>query len=80
MWEERLSRIFGIIGYLSPHSQVTIRELAQDYEVSTRTIKRDIEMLQDAQLGVFYDGESIKMSRTGYKKVRSWIIGSTILS
>ncbi|NUM34551.1 MAG: DeoR family transcriptional regulator [Candidatus Brocadiae bacterium] len=75
MWEERFSRMFGIIGYLSPHSQVTIRELAQEYEVSTKTIQRDLKVLEEAKLGVFYDGESIKMSRTGYKRVRSWMVG-----
>ncbi len=75
MWEERLSRMFGIISYLSPHSQVTVRDLAEEYEVSRKTIRRDIEMIQEAQLGVFYDGKAIKISRQGYKKIRSWIIG-----
>ena len=73
MWEERFSRIFGIVSYLSPHSQVSVHDLAQEYEVCKRTIERDIEILQDAQLGVFYDGEKIKISRTGYKKIRSWM-------
>ncbi len=75
MWDERLSRLFGIIGTLSPHSQITVQDLAKEYEVSERTIQRDLEALQEAKLGIFYDGESIKISRIGYRKIRSWMLG-----
>lgn len=74
--EEKLSRLFGILGTLSPHSQVTVRELSQNYEVSDRTIQRDIATLQSAKLGVFYDDlGNLKISRVGYRKIRSWMIG-----
>ena len=73
--EQRFSRIFGIVGTLSPYSQITVRELANEYEVSSRTIQRDIKALQNAKLGVFYEGHKLKISRTGYKKIRSWMLG-----
>lgn len=74
MWDERLSRLFSILATLSPYSQITVRDLAQEYEVSERTIERDIEALQVAKLGVFYDGEKLKISRIGYRKIQSWMI------
>jgi len=74
--EEKLSRLLGILGSLSPHSQVTIRELSEEYEISERTVRRDIATLQNAKLGVFYDdGGKVKISRVGYRKLRSWMIG-----
>jgi len=74
--EEKLSRLLGILGTLSPHSQVTVRELSEEYDVSDRTIQRDIATLQKAKLGVFFDdGGSVKISRVGYRKIRSWMIG-----
>ncbi len=73
--QERMCRLFSILGQLSPHSQVTISDLVSEYEVSERTISRDLEVLERAKLGVFQDDDSIKISRNGYKKIRSWIIG-----
>ncbi|NUM33437.1 MAG: HTH domain-containing protein [Candidatus Brocadiae bacterium] len=74
--EEKLSRLLGILGTLSPHSQVTVQELSAEYNVSNRTIQRDIATLQNAKLGVFYDdGGKLKISRVGYRKIRSWMIG-----
>ena len=75
MHGQRLTRLFHILGYLSPHSQVTVRELAREYNVTKRTIERDIEALQDAHLGVFYEDDRIKISRIGYKKIKSWMSG-----
>ncbi len=75
MWEDRLSRLFSIVGELSPHSQITVQDLAREYEVSERTIQRDIQTLQEAKMGIFYDGESLKISRVGYRKIRSWMLG-----
>lgn len=73
----RMSRLFSIIGYLSPHSQITIPDLAKEYEVSKRTIRRDIEVLQNAQLGIFIEKNRIRISRIGYKKIRSWMLGAS---
>ena len=73
--DERIGRLFAILGTLSPHSQVTVRDLAEEYEVSPRTIQRDLKALMNAELGIFYDNEKIKISRLGYRKIKSWMIG-----
>lgn len=75
MWETRIARLFGILSYLSPHSQITLNDMAQIYEVHRRTIERDIEILQSATLGIFMDEDRIKISRMGYKKIQSWMLG-----
>lgn len=73
--QERLCRIFNILSYLSPHSKVTVHDLASEYQVSERSIQRDIAVLERAQLGVFYDEDkTVKISRIGYRKIRSWMI------
>ncbi|MBI4849403.1 MAG: HTH domain-containing protein [Nitrospirae bacterium] len=74
--QERMCRIFNIIGQLSPFSQVTVHDLAAEYNVDERTIQRDIEVLERAELGVFQDENScIKIGKNGYKKIKSWISG-----
>lgn len=74
--ENRFSRLFSILGELSPHSQVTVKDLANEYGVHERSIYRDIDVLQEAKLGVFYDeNNTLKISRVGYQKIRSWIVG-----
>lgn len=74
MNEKRFVRVFSILSYLSPHSCVTVHDLAAEYEVHERTIERDIEVLRDAQLGVFYDVDNtIKIHRNGYQKICSWM-------
>lgn len=73
--DKRFVRLFGILGQLSPHSQVTVRDLSAMYEVSERSIQRDINVLRDARLGVYCDDEKIKISRVGYRKIRSWMLG-----
>ena len=75
MFEHRVSRLFSILGQLSPHSQVTVHELCREYELDSKTIQRDIEMLQEAKIGVFYDDDKIKISRIGYKRIRRWMLG-----
>lgn len=73
--QERFSRLFSILSQLSPFSQVTVHDLATEYEVDERTIQRDIEVLENAQLGVFIDQDhSVKMGRGGYKKIQSWMV------
>lgn len=72
--QERLCRLINIIGQLSPHSQVTVKELAAEYEVNERTIQRDVEVLERAQLGIFEDeNHTLKIGRNGYKKIKSWM-------
>lgn len=72
---ERFSRLFSILSQLSPHSCVTVHDLAAEYEVDERTIHRDIEVLESAQIGVFVDEDhTIKIGRNGYKKIQSWMV------
>jgi len=76
MWETRVARLFSILGQLSPYSQLTLCDLANEYGVDERTIARDINILKDAKLGVFKDSNNtIKIHRNGYRKIKSWIIG-----
>ena len=76
MNQQRLVRLFSIIGQISPYSQLTVHELSQEYEVHPRTIERDIEVLQDAKLGVYLDeNEKIKIHKLGYKKIKQWMSG-----
>lgn len=74
MWETRVARLFNILGHLSPHSQITVEDLAQEYEVNQKTIHRDINTLQQAKLGVFYEDGHLRISRQGYRRIRSWIV------
>ena len=75
--EKRFRRLFSILAELSPYSQVTVHDLAAEYEVDERSIQRDLEVLQSAKLGVFYDeNATIKISRVGYGKIKSWIMGA----
>lgn len=75
--EKRFSRLFSILGELSPHSELTVHDLAVEYEVNERTIERDLEVLRAAQLGVFYDEyATVKISRVGYARIKSWIEGA----
>lgn len=74
MWERRLGRLFSIVAYLSPHSQVTIEDLAREYEVDMKTIRRDLKILRSAQLGIFLEQGKIKISRIGYRRIQSWMV------
>ena len=77
MHEQRFQRLFAIIAELSPHSQTTVHELAAEYEVNERTIERDLEVLQRAKLGIYYDADNtIKIGRNGYRKICSWMSDS----
>ena len=73
--EHRLVRLISILGLLSPHSQVTIRDLAVEYGVSTKTAQRNVNVLRDAKLGVYQDEcGKVKITRMGYKKIKSWLL------
>ena len=76
MWNIRLQRLFSILGQLSPHSQTTIMDLAREYEVSERTIERDVETL--SIVGVTcYDGK-VTISRQGCKSISQWMFSPGI--
>lgn len=46
-------RLFGIIYLLLLHSQMTAKELADYFEVSTRTIYRDIDVLSEMNIPIY---------------------------
>ena len=75
MWKKRITRIFGILGRLSPHSQITIADLAREYEVSEKTIERDVQTLQGTSLGIFCEEGKIKISRKGCQLIANWMNG-----
>ena len=75
MWDKRLSRMFSILGQLSPHSQLTVNDLAKEYEVNERTIQRDLQTMESAKLGIFHENGKIRISRVGYRRIRSWLAG-----
>lgn len=71
--ERQLSRVFQIIGMLSPHSCVTISQLARLFETPRRTIQRDIRALY--VLGVYHDGKYLRMHRDGRRRIARWMRG-----
>ena len=72
MWNTRLSRLFSILGQLSPHSQTTISDLANEYDVSERTIERDIETL--SSIGVIFTEGKVSISRQGCQFISSCML------
>ncbi|WP_372368040.1 HTH domain-containing protein [Candidatus Uabimicrobium sp. HlEnr_7] len=78
MWNTRLLRLFSILGQLSPHSQTTVMDLVREYEVSERTIERDIETL--SLVGVTYNEGKITISRQGCKSISEWMLSTNMLS
>ena len=72
MWNKRISRLFSILGQLSPHSQITIQELACEYEVSQRTIERDIQTL--SMVGVTISEGRVFISRQGCQSISAWML------
>ncbi|MFY0663892.1 MAG: YafY family transcriptional regulator [Natronospirillum sp.] len=61
--KKRLSRLYSIYTYLQVNSVVTAKRLSKEFEVSTRTIYRDIRALEDAGVPIYLDGNK------GYKLV-----------
>ena len=47
------SRLFKILYYLLDRKHATAPELAEEFEVSTRTIYRDVEALSSAGIPVY---------------------------
>ncbi|WP_372368677.1 hypothetical protein [Candidatus Uabimicrobium sp. HlEnr_7] len=74
MWQQKISHLFNILGQLSPYSQVTIESLAKEYKKAPRAIKKDLEILMSANLGVFIEEDKIRISKHGYKRIRSWVL------
>ncbi len=71
---KKLIRLFGIVGQLSPNSNISIKALSKEFRVSENVIHNDIGTLLDSKMGILYDGETLSISKTGYRRVCSWIM------
>jgi len=74
MWQDKISHLFHIVGQLSPYSQVTVDSLAREYNMSKSKVEKDVEIILSAGLGVFVEDDKIRITRHGYKRIRSWLL------
>lgn len=70
------SRLFEIVYILMQKRKVTAKELADKFEVSTRTIYRDIEVLSRANIPVY----ATKGKEGGIGLLDDYVLNKTILS
>lgn len=70
------NRLFEIIYILMQKRKVTAKELANKFEVSTRTIYRDIEILNRANIPVY----ATKGKDGGIELLEEYVLNKTILS
>ncbi|WKY44576.1 YafY family protein [Eubacteriaceae bacterium ES2] len=72
----QINRLFEIIYILLEKKQITARELAKRFEVSTRTIYRDVETLSAAGIPIY-----MKKGKTGgISLLPNFILNKTILT
>ena len=70
------NRLFEIVYILIQKKKITAKELANRFEVSTRTIYRDIETLSRANIPIY----SIKGKDGGIGILEEYVLNKTILS
>ena len=70
------NRLFEIVYILMQKRKVTAKELADKFEVSTRTIYRDIEILSRANIPVY----ATKGKDGGIELLEEYVLNKTILS
>ena len=70
------NRLFEIIYILMQKKKITAKELAEKFEVSTRTIYRDIETLSRANIPVY----AIQGKEGGIGLLEEYVLNKTILS
>lgn len=70
------NRLFEIIYILMQKKKITAKELADRFEVSTRTIYRDIEILSRANIPVY----ATKGKDGGIEIIEEYVLNKTILS
>ena len=70
------NRLFEIVYILMQKRKVTAKELADKFEVSTRTIYRDIEILSGANIPVY----ATKGKDGGIELLEEYVLNKTILS
>lgn len=72
----QMNRLFEIVYMLLAHQSVTAKELAEHFEVSTRTIYRDIEALSGAGIPVYM----CQGKGGGIRLMDNYILNKTVLS
>ena len=70
------SRLFEIVYLLKKKKKVTAKELAERFEVSTRTIYRDIEVLSRANIPIY----ATKGKDGGIGLLEEFVLNKTVLS
>lgn len=70
------NRLFEIVYILMQKKKITAKELADRFEVSTRTIYRDIEILSRANIPIY----SSKGKDGGIRLLEEYVLNKTILS
>lgn len=66
----KIDRLMGITLYLLNHGQTSARKLAEEFEVSSRTIVRDLETLDRAGIPI----QSLHGSQGGYRIMEGYIL------
>jgi len=72
----QINRLFEIVYILLERKTVTAKELASKFEVSTRTIYRDIEILSAAKIPVYAN----KGKGGGISLLDDYVLDKSILS
>lgn len=72
----QINRLFEIVYILLERKNVTARELAERFEVSTRTIYRDIEVLSEAKIPVYAN----KGNGGGIRLLDDYVLDKSLLS
>ena len=70
------NRLFEIVYILMQKKKITAKELAEKFEVSTRTIYRDIESLSRAKIPIY----SSKGKDGGIGILEEYVLNKTVLS
>ena len=70
------NRLFEIVYILMQKKKITAKELAEKFEVSTRTIYRDIESLSRANIPIY----SSKGKDGGIGILEEYVLNKTVLS
>ncbi len=70
------SRLFGIVYHLLDHGQATAPELAEKFEVSTRTIYRDIDALSGAGVPIYAESGR----NGGIRLMQGFVLDQALLS
>ena len=72
----QINRLFEIVYILLERKTITAKELAERFEVSTRTIYRDIEILSQAKIPVYAN----KGNGGGIGLLEDYVLDKSVLS